>query len=1194
MASRDQLRLSVGATQNRSLFPVHFLEDRLPEWPEYAELDTSDLFRVIADIWERERGLLPEFNEGQTEDRFIRPILGALGFEYTARPDLSVAGRRREPDYALFLDKATRADAEKSGGEARYANAVAVAEAKRFDRPLDRRRATGSLSEDPVAQIIHYVSITRVPFGILTNGRIWRLYAEKGDLVEGAYYEVDLVALLEGGDPRGLRRFAAFFSAASFRSDETGASFLDKALDESRANAVEVGDALQRQIFSAVPNIAEGLLGDDEHSAKNLKAAFEHSLVFLYRLLFCLHAEARGLLPVDSPHYLEYSVRKQRKELADAITQDRRFGHATARLYNDLEALFKLVDEGDAGLGVNEYNGGLFNASKHPWLVGRVVPDDLLAPALDGVYRVKGQTIDYRDLSVRHLGTIYERLLEQELVPVDEHRLELHHAEGRRETGSYFTPEPIVDLIVEKTLEPLLERRSVEIQEKNLRSDQTLEAFLGIRVVDPAMGSGHFLVSAAAYMAQFIATDPSYDGGLEWKEIQRLVAERCLYGVDLNPMAVELARLALWLSTVRGDEPLTFLSNLRVGNSLVGADFDDLRAGEVTFFAERLARDAETLLARTAELATMRTENGEAVHEKERLAAAAEALRDPLHKYADESIAPYFSEPGPMFHWEIEFPEVFLSTDGALRSDRGFDAVIGNPPYIRIQSLGRELAKWCRKRYYTAFGSFDAYLVFIERATGLLGTNGRLGFIVPNKFLKLEAGKKLRECFASGRLVEEVIDFADTQLFEGATNYTCILVLDKAGHDDLSYRRVRSQVGGVPSPREIEDATPESFNLGELDAEPWVLVSGKARHLMENSSSDSITLGEATEQIFQGLITGADPIYIVKDRGFRGDGRLVYSKALDGELLLEPDLLHPLSSGAEVERYAFGPLGSLLLFPYRRNGGRMQLISDTELAELPRTAAYLNSYKERLRGRENGKMDEQGWYAFSRTQSLGLHDLPKLGVPRLCDRLRSSVDAKGVVYLDNVDVNGVLPSSDGPSIWTLACLLNSKLLGFIFKLVSVPFRGSFYSANKQFIAPLPVRLPGSDAEKSFEELGQRLHESTGVLHRERHDFQAWLSDLIGVSVSNLKGRTQLEHYDSMGSANIVEILLQNKSELSLDPGSRSFHDRLAAGHRESVKKLAGLSSEIRRDEATVEDVIFDLYEIPAAQRAMVEASYEVE
>jgi hypothetical protein len=883
-------------------------------------------------------------------------------------------------------------------------------------------------------------------------------------------------------------------------------------------------------------------------------------------------------------------TRSGSQEIADAIDGGRKFGHASARLYNDLEALFTLVNAGDEALGVNEYNGGLFSPGAHPWLRGRVVPDELLAPAVDGLYRLDGQMIDYRDLSVRHLGTIYERLLDFQLVPEDD-RLKLEPAQGRKETGSYFTPEPIVDLIVERTLEPLLDRRSAEVASQGLTGDRALEAFLELRVLDPAMGSGHFLVSAAAYVAQFIATDPSYDGNLDWREIQRLVAERCLYGVDLNPMAVELARLSLWLSTVMGDEPLTFLSNLRAGDSLVGADVDDLVASEVTLFAERLARDAEALLARTAEVAEKRSVSGEVVHQKERAAEAADALRQPLDDFADEAIAPHFSQPPAMFHWELEFPEVFLATDGSLRSNGGFDAVIRNPPYIRIQKLDRELANWCRDRYQTAFGSFDAYLVFIERAFGLLRMGGRLGFIVPNKFLKLESAKKLRGRLAEGRLVEEVIDFADTQLFEGATNYTCILILDTSGHDELRYRKVAGEVSGIPAAREIEGAVPESFGVGNLGTDPWVLAAGDEQRLLGRAEEGSASLGEVTRQIFQGLITSADPVYILEDRGQRPGGRLVYSKAAGKELLLEPDLLHPLASGTDVERYAFKPLGHLLLFPYRRGPSGMELLPESALEKLPRTAEYLGENETALREREGGKMDTGQWYAFGRTQSLGLHDLPKLGVPRLCDRIRASVDPEGDVYLDNVDVNGILPSDDGPDIWTLACLLNSKLLDFIFKLGSVPFRGNFYSANKQFIASLPIRLPDAAEEGRLTALGQSLHESVKAKLGERKRFLVWLSDLIGAPVASLAGRTKLERADELSLAELIATLMNSRDKLNLDPGARSFHERLAGEHSASVETIAELNRAIGRDEDAVDAAVFELYGLSSAQRSLVKASH---
>jgi hypothetical protein len=348
----------------------------------------------------------------------------------------------------------------------------------------------------------------------------------------------------------------------------------------------------------------------------------------------------------------------------------------------------------------------------------------LLAPALDRLYRVQGEFVDYRELSVRHLGTIYERLLQFRLAASGE-RLELVPAPGRRESGSYFTPGHVVDRIVERTLEPILDARSRAAAEAGWRDEQTLEAFLQIRVLDPAMGSAHFLVGACAYIAQYIATDPSYGGSLSLEEIQRLVAERCLYGVDINALAVELAQLSVWLTTVREGEPLTFLHDLREGNSLVGADVAALLDGGGDVFAQRLAREVETLLAREAAIASGQTD----VHEKEQLARAVEALREPLDHYATDYVASAFTDDvGRPFHWQLDFPEVFLGPDGRPRQGDGFDAVIGNPPWVRIQVLGRQLADYCREHYATASGAFDTYIVFLERSLSLLAPKGRLGF----------------------------------------------------------------------------------------------------------------------------------------------------------------------------------------------------------------------------------------------------------------------------------------------------------------------------------------------------------------------------------------------------------------------------------------------------------------------------------
>lgn len=1184
-----QARLTATGGQNLKLFSEHFFEERLPGWTAYQEFDAGHLLTEIGDLFSQAKAtLIAGANEAQTEDDFIKPVLRALGFESIVQTGLRTPSGRLQPDYALFLDRESRDEAATLDGAAVFRDAVAVADAKRFDRPLQGR--TPDDPRDPGAQIIHYVTVTKCRWGVLTNGRLWRLYAASGDLLDGACYEADLVELIELGDAERFREFAFFFSAGSFRPDSQGLSTLDRMLAESIEVAEQLGESLESQIFEALPLIANGLLGSEEQTRDALDVAFEHGLVLLYRLLFCLHAEDRGLLPVSSPHYRHYSLRRRRADLATDLDRGRTYSRHSTEIYDDLRALFRIVDEGDEDLAVNEYDGGLFSAAEHPYFEGRSVADPLLAPALDGLFRVVGRQIDFRDLSTRHLGTIYERLLAYQL-EAGEGGLVLAESPRRKYTGSYFTPRPVVDLIVERTLEPVLLGRSEEIATAGLNDDDALERFLDLKILDPAMGSAHFLVAAAAYVAQFIATDPSYGGGLSGLELQRRVAERSIYGVDLIPMAVELANFSIWLSTVKGDAPLTYLANLRVGDSLVGVGASELHGGD-DFFTDRLARDAGSMLTEIGAIGHEDSSTGEAVDLKRRRAEVVARLRAPLTTHADESIQTSFGdEPKLMFHWPLEYPEAFIGPDGELVQGGGFDVVLGNPPYIRIQELGRELASYCRDRYESASGSFDAYTVFVERALSLLAPGGRLGFIVPNKFTKLDSGAKLRELLGRERAVAEIIDFGDARVFAEATNYTCILCLARDDQDEFSYRKLPRDGGALADALNDPDSlAASSFSIAQ-PAEPWILATPDERAILTALEEGAVRLDEATDSIFTGLQTSADPVYIVEDRGRRGAARLVYSKASDRVLELEPDLLHPLASGVDVDRFAFKPLGSLLIFPYKRGDTGMRLLTEAELDRLPLTQAYLREHEETLRGRERGKMDHEDWFAYVYPKSLGKNGLPKLGVPRLCDRLRAAADPDGGVYMDNVDVNGVVTTDEGPSMWTLLLQLNSRPLDFAFRRFSVPFRGDYLSANKQFIAPLPIRVPDSAQAGEIDACARELHGLHRAVGEERARFLDWLGGMVRMPVARLVGKTRLFSHESMTLDEILEVLRRNRDPVRTIAERRGFRENLGREHEGSVNTITELQASIDREEHRADDLVNELYRLSAAQRATIDAEY---
>jgi type I restriction-modification system DNA methylase subunit len=1171
----EQLRLALGPYENRSLFSDHFLRDILPTWPEFAAADTNSLIADLAHLWNSERGVLEQANEAQTEERFIKPVLARLGFFFTVQAGVPTASGHRQPDYALFVDDDTRAEAEEHSGTGRFSGAVAVGDAKRFDRPLDRRHVKGELSEDPVAQIIHYVAITRTRWGILTNGRLWRLYAAEGDLIEGACLEFDLCALLDAQDPEAFRYFAVLLAAAAFVSDAEGRSFLDRALAESRTQTIAVGDALRRQVFGAVPLVAEGLLGTDERSAETLASAFDNALVVLYRVLFCLHAEDRGLLPVNNVHYLQYSLRSQRTRLASDIDGGRVFSSRSDDLFNDLRALFRIIDQGDPALGVNEYNGGLFSAEGHTWLHGRTVNDEQMSRALDLLYRVDGAQVDYRDLSVRHLGTIFEQLLAFKLAETATGSLDLIAAAGRKATGAYFTPDYIVDEIVERTLAPILDRRSDEIAAARMSGRRAFGRLLDIHVLDPAMGSGHFLVSAAAYIARRIANDPSNDAEPSLPELQGLVAERCLYGVDVNAMAVEIARLALWLTTVRSDRPLRFLANLRHGNSLVSCDLPVLLDAEANLFAPELAARATEMLDRIGAIASTDTATGDQAHEKERIQNELDTLKEPLLRICGEAVSPPVGlAAGPPMHWQIEFPERFIAADGSLMANGGFDAVIGNPPYVRIQELGRDVANYCRQNYSTASGSFDAFIPFIERGVDLLAPAGRLGFIVPSTFLKLEYGAEIRAYLAERRLVEEIVDFGDAQVFDSATNYTCILLLERDGGDTLGYVAVKGTSDGVRRAL-AERSLPasERYRASELGRAPWLLLPGDQRDILETMRAAGPPLGEVTTAIFTGLQTSADPIYIVQDRGVRGAYRRVATKA-GVELDLEPELLHPLASGLDVERYALRTLNSLLLFPYKRDW------------------RYLCENEAELRGREKGKMDHSGWWAYVYPKSLGLHEHPKLGVAATVKRLEVAVDPKGEAYFHNVRVNGILPRPEGPSLFVLAALLNSRAIDFVFRRSAAPLQNGYYTANKQFISWLPVAQGAPDQLDQLEAWGVTLHELAVEAEAERSGFLGWLASIIGADVRSLDGAEAVTSFARAGLDKVLAVLDKNASRLAIDPRRRSERERIAHELSASSEKMSRIEADREKMEREVDALVYDAYRLSATQVDRIATEYE--
>ncbi len=318
-------------------------------------------------------------------------MLEALGHHFLVQAPLVTPHGTKKPDFVFFPDEAGRQAAKgRTLDEAALRGALAVGDAKRWDRPLDQRlRGRESESNaNPSFQIDFYIRHSGLPWGILTNGRLWRLYHHDTSKALDVYYEVDLPALLQRDDPAAWNYFFLFFRREAFEGET---SWLASVLARSHEYERGVGDSLKGQVYEALAALANGFLAFPANrlatDPATLKAIYDNSLIVLYRLLFILYAESRALLPLhqNEPYTRRYSLDALKQRVAREVDSGAPAVPTMASLWNDLHGLWQVIDQGDPHLGVPAYNGGLFNPSKHPFLeknrVGRQPPAPRPRPA---------------------------------------------------------------------------------------------------------------------------------------------------------------------------------------------------------------------------------------------------------------------------------------------------------------------------------------------------------------------------------------------------------------------------------------------------------------------------------------------------------------------------------------------------------------------------------------------------------------------------------------------------------------------------------------------------------------------------------------------------------------------------------------------------------------------------------------------
>lgn len=673
-------------------------------------------------------------------------------------------------------------------------------------------------------------------------------------------------------------------------------------------------------------------------------------------------------------------------------------------IYKALFAVFVQADE--------KYNSGIFDFKND--LISRniLLDDKVLKPILQKLY-YPDSPYEFSVLPSDILGNIYEQFLGKTIRLTASHQAKIEEKpEVRKAGGVYYTPRYIVDYIVKNTVGEKIKGKSPAQISK-------------FTICDPACGSGSFLIQAYQYLLdyhlKYYQNDPTKNKNkiveigyksyrLTTKEKKRILLNN-IYGVDIDPQAVEVTKLSLLLKVLEGENRDTLYktrelfqeralpnlsNNIKCGNSLIGTDFYDEQ--DMTFFENE----------------DMRRINA--------------------------------------FDWNKEFPEVF--------ENGGFDVVIGNPPYVEFKQLDKSIKNALEKFYFSTKGKYDLFIPFIEKSINLINKTGVSSFIVPSMFSKRDFGKNIRSYISSNVFISEIVYFADFQIFKNVTNYPLIFILSKEqqkktkiklfqNNSKLSHIEVEKYINNNNCDDNFKSYFVEIDRFKEL---PWDFYHKDLRRLkvkLEKLSGVK-KLKDITEYISVGIQTGKDEVFFVTEKEIN-------------EYNLEEELVIPIYRGRDIRKYYSQWSGTYVIYPYNKITNKV--IPEKELKEnFPFVYNYLLQNKHKLQGRSYFEKSNKIWYELWCERIFSKFGKTKIVCAEISPENRFYIDEKK--YLGNTKTFHIVLKENYQSEYLyILSILNSRLMNFYHKIISVPKAGGNYEYKTQFLNFYPIKLVDMSIKK---------------------------------------------------------------------------------------------------------------------------------
>lgn len=708
--------------------------------------------------------------------------------------------------------------------------------------------------------------------------------------------------------------------------------------------------------------------------------------------------------------------------------------------------------------------------------------------------------------------------------------------EIRHDEGIYYTPKYVTQYIVENTVGKIFDDKVSKIKEsiKNQNFDaagERISELTKIKILDPACGSGSFLIKAireiwkgyselSLIIEQMLKETDVFDTltrnpKLEEKVLQirklrdllgfhsnrELISKlllRHIHGNDLDPRAVAVAKVNVWLEAVKlsprdfrydklpsdTNRILPYLEmNLVNGDAVVG-----LPDREVIEYLVKNHKNELVELSKLRESYLDKPTDPELV---DKIEEQKKKLRQKLTKefltHLDKNGIPkeVADITIPLF-WPLEFWYVYFKDTTILPEElRGMDCVIGNPPYVRIEVLNEKSPNYVKYLdnigYDSAVGQYDLAAVFIEKGYLLLKKNGRFGYIVSNKFIQTTFGEGIRSFLSKNTAVNRLIDFGDQQVFEDASTYTALLFLNKSQNEKTDYVLVKKLKHTFEQLRMINSSMQNTnefsafvVDTNSLTVEPWIFSSADERSITQKFERLP-KLGDVADRIFEGIHTSADGVYICKLLEDDSTFVKIHSSSRDKDYFIEKELIRPLLKGKDIKRWLSEDSDLVTIFPYTINSGRANLIPESVFTDkYPKTWQYLLENKDLLEQRDRGEWKGRpDWYAYGRRQNLEQFDQEKIMTQVLAKHSTFALDLGQSMYFvggGNAGGYGITIKVKEISLKFLCAILNSSLLEWVLRKSSTRFRGDYYSYGKRFIEKLPITVPSKTNQQIVQQI----------------------------------------------------------------------------------------------------------------------------